>query len=151
MAKPLANGIPIGAVVLSSKVASHIQPGDHGTTFGGSPFATRVGLEVFKILSNPNFLKNVTESGMYLKSKLHDLESPIIKEIRGLGLMIGIELKEGYSTSEFVDLARKRGVLMISAGSNTIRLVPPLIITKKELDEAFIVIQDVLKEMLSSK
>jgi acetylornithine aminotransferase len=136
MAKPLANGIPIGAVILSPNVASQIALGDHGTTFGGSPFATKVGHTVFSIISSQDFLNNVIEMGQYLHSELLKFTFPAIKEIRGIGLMIGIELKEGYDTQEFVDHCRLQGLLCISAGSNTIRLVPPLIIAKEHIDEA---------------
>lgn len=147
MAKPMANGVPIGAIILSPQVASQIQPGDHGTTFGGSPFATRVGHEVFSIISEPNFLEDVKTKGAYLMDGLRKLESPCVKEIRGLGLMVGMELNQGIDTGKFVTLCRERGVLVISAGSNTIRLVPPLIITKKEIDQALAVFKDVLKIM----
>jgi acetylornithine/succinyldiaminopimelate/putrescine aminotransferase len=147
MAKPLANGIPIGAVILSPQVAAQIQPGDHGTTFGGSPFATRVGHTVFSIISEPQFLEGVQTKGTYLMQGLAGLKSPLVKEIRGLGLMVGMELQAGIDPGRFVTLCRERGVLVISAGSNTIRLVPPLIITKKELDQALIVFKEVLNLM----
>ena len=145
MAKPLANGIPIGAVILSSKVAKEIALGDHGTTFGGSPFATKVGHSVFSVISNQEFLNHVIEMGQYLHSELLKFSSPAIKEIRGIGLMIGIELKEGYDTQEFVDHCRLQGVLCISAGSNTIRLVPPLIIAKNHIDDALDVFKNTFR------
>ena len=149
MAKPLANGIPIGAVILSPSVASKISPGDHGTTFGGSPFATRIGHAVFSVIADPKFLAHVQEVGKYLKGSLLSISSSseIIKDVRGLGLMIGMELSEGFQTQTFVDLCRERGVLVISAGSNTIRLVPPLTITKTEIDEALAVFKQVLNLM----
>jgi acetylornithine/succinyldiaminopimelate/putrescine aminotransferase len=151
MAKPLANGIPIGAVILSKDVASHITPGDHGTTFGGSPFATRLGHAVFKIIAHPQFLDHVQKEGKYLKDGIQELKSPLVKEVRGLGFMVGMELKEGVSTQVFVDHCRERGVLVISAGSNTIRLVPPLIITRGEIDEALKVFEEVLSIMEKAK
>lgn len=136
MAKPLANGIPIGAVILSPKVAKEIALGDHGTTFGGSPFAAKVGHTVFSTISKTEFLNHVSRMGNHLHSELLKFSFPAIKEIRGVGLMIGIELKESYDTQEFVDSCRLQGLLCISAGSNTIRLVPPLIIEKHHIDEA---------------
>ena len=131
-------------MILSPKVAQKISLGDHGTTFGGSPFATKVGHSVFSVISRPDFLDNVTRMGQYLHSELLKFSSPAIKEIRGLGLMIGIELHESYDTQEFVDFCRLHGILCISAGSNTIRLVPPLIIQKEHIDKAIMIFRDAL-------
>ncbi|KAJ3054509.1 acetylornithine aminotransferase [Rhizophlyctis rosea] len=151
VAKPLANGIPIGAVLLSPHIAEIIKPGDHGTTFGGNPLATRVGHAVFKRISNPQFLSHVQELGSYLKSSCEELASstPLITEVRGVGLMIGMQLRDSVQPQMFVDLCRERGVLVISAGNNTIRLVPPLVLQKGDVDKAVKVFEDVLGEMES--
>ncbi|KAJ3032852.1 acetylornithine aminotransferase [Rhizophlyctis rosea] len=152
IAKPLANGIPIGAVISSPHVAAIIKPGDHGTTFGGNPLATRVGHTVFNRISNPKFLSQVTEVGAHLKSACEELASstPLITEVRGVGLMIGMQLRDSVSPQMFVDLCRERGVIVISAGNNTIRLVPPLILEKKHADQAVKVFEEVLGVMESA-
>ncbi|KAJ3188916.1 acetylornithine aminotransferase [Gaertneriomyces sp. JEL0708] len=151
IAKPLANGIPIGAVVVSDKVAATISPGDHGTTFGGSPFATRVGLTVFNRIREPSFLQHVKSVGTYLKEQMTDLasKSPLISEVRGIGLMVGLQLRDKVDANVFVELARERGVLVITAGGNTIRLVPPLVMGKKEADEAKRALEEVCNDMES--
>ncbi|KAJ3283065.1 acetylornithine aminotransferase [Borealophlyctis nickersoniae] len=149
VAKPLANGIPIGAVILGPHVASIIKPGDHGTTFGGNPLATRVGHAVFKRISNPSFLAQVRDVGAHLKSSCEELASasPLITQVRGTGLMVGMQLRENVNPAMFVDLARERGVLVITAGNNTIRMVPPLIITKAQVDKAVKVFEEVIEIM----
>ncbi|TPX42935.1 hypothetical protein SeMB42_g03758 [Synchytrium endobioticum] len=149
LAKPLANGIPAGAILVSPRVASILKPGDHGTTFGGSPFASRVAIDVLKRINNPAFLQHVSETGKYFKSKLQEIadSTPLIKEVRGRGLLIGVQLRDGVDANMFVDEARERGILLITAGNNTIRIVPPLIITSKEVDQAVNVIEDVVSEL----
>ncbi|KAJ3099227.1 acetylornithine aminotransferase [Phlyctochytrium planicorne] len=149
IAKPLANGIPIGAVLLTPKVADSIKPGDHGTTFGGNPFSARVGSVVIKRIQSPGFLDHVKDTGAYFMKRLKELSdgSPILAEVRGMGLMIGVQLRETVETSLFVDLCRERGVMVLSAGCNTVRIVPPLIITKEEVDEAMEVFEDVVEIM----
>ncbi|KNC96386.1 acetylornithine and succinylornithine aminotransferase [Spizellomyces punctatus DAOM BR117] len=151
LAKPLANGVPIGAVLLAPHVAEIIKPGDHGTTFGGSPFATRLGMSVFDRIRNPKFLSHVTEVGNYLKSQCEELanNSPLISQVRGIGLMVGLQLRGSVDPQLFIDLAREHGVLVISAGNNTIRLVPPLIITKEEVDKSIQVFESVISDMES--
>ncbi|KAJ3207738.1 acetylornithine aminotransferase [Dinochytrium kinnereticum] len=149
LAKPLANGIPIGAVALTRCVAESIKMGDHGTTFGGNPFACRVGGVVARRIASPGFLDRVNEIGGYFMERLKDLAngSPILAEVRGKGLMIGLQLRETVETSLFVDLCRERGVLVLSAGCNTVRIVPPLIISKEEIDKALDVFEDVVEIM----
>ncbi|KAI9095888.1 pyridoxal phosphate-dependent transferase [Phlyctochytrium arcticum] len=151
LAKPLANGIPIGAVIVGPHVAAEIKPGDHGTTFGGSPFATRIGLTVFNKIREPSFLNHVQEMGDYFleQCKILALNSPLISDVRGLGLMIGLQLREKVDPQMFVDLAREHGILIIAAGNNTVRLVPPLIISKKEIDQAVNAFELVIEEMQS--
>ncbi|KAJ1530131.1 acetylornithine aminotransferase, partial [Nowakowskiella sp. JEL0078] len=155
IAKPLANGIPIGAVIVSPHVAEIIKPGDHGTTFGGSPFATHVGKVVLEKISNPEFLESVTEKGHYAKTQLKRLVAKdkrfaeIVTEVRGSGLIIALQIKEGVDPVKFVDLARERGVLVITASCNTIRLVPPLIITKEQIDHVVNIFEDVLETLTS--
>lgn len=150
MAKPLANGVPIGAIVVGPHVADALKVGDHGTTFGGSPFATRIGEYVWKTISDPIFLNHVQSVGSYFQDKCNNLKahySSLITDVRGIGLMIGIELAKNIDPNEFILLCRKYNVLVISASGNTIRLVPPLIITKQQVDDACFVFDKVLNEI----
>lgn len=153
LAKPLAGGLPIGAALVTEKVASTIKSGDHGSTFAGSPLVCKAALAVLNKISDPSFLANVSNKGQtfieLLKQKLE--WSPHIKEVRGLGLIIGIELD--VSASRLVDVCRDLGLLVLTAGKgNVVRLVPPLIITEQELERAAAIIFQALpvleKELL---
>lgn len=151
LAKPLANGIPSGAVIVSQKVAEVLKPGDHGTTFGGSPFSSAVGKACLKEINTPEFLQHVTEMGNYFKDELQELAagSPLITEVRGIGLILGIQFHEKVDTQLFVNFCRERQMLVVGAGSNTVRFVPPLIITKEELKQAISIIEQVFQDMES--
>ncbi len=132
-AKGLGGGVPIGAVIAKEDIASSFTPGTHGSTFGGNYLATAVAKEVLNIVNNENFLKKVEENGNYLKDKLKkEFNFPV----KGLGLMVGVELPENISAKEIVKKALDEGLLIITAGKNTIRFVPPLIIEKHHIDEA---------------
>ncbi|EIE77747.1 hypothetical protein G6F46_011873 [Rhizopus delemar] len=133
MAKPLANGVPIGAIMTSEKVGDLIKIGDHGTTFGGNPLASAVALNVVNRITQPEFLKSVNEKGEYMKELLKLVQSShpdLIKEVRGQGLLIGVEFNK--DPSPIVKMARERGLLVVTAGCNTVRIVPPLNISKEE-------------------
>lgn len=149
MAKPLAAGLPLGAVILAPHVAKIMKAGDHGTTYGGGPLGTRVGQFAWKTISNPAFLEHVEKMGALIQQKGDELAktSPLVKHVRGKGLLKGIELRESVPTSLFVDLCREKGVLVVSASSNTIRLIPALIVTEKEINEAFVVFDKVISQM----
>ncbi|KAL2915374.1 acetylornithine aminotransferase [Polyrhizophydium stewartii] len=146
LAKPLASGLPIGAVIVSERVAACIKPGDHGTTFGGSPFATRVGAHTWRTISSPEFLAAVQRAGVHLRARMLELKdaSPLIVDVRGRGLIQGIAFRENVDPQMFVRLARERGVLLVSAGCNTIRLIPPLIVSLEQIDRAAEVFEEVL-------
>lgn len=134
LAKPLANGLPIGAVLVTEAVASAIVPGDHGSTFAGGPLVTRAAQVVLRRVADPNFLADVAAKGQYLTERLKRLESDAIVTVRGAGLLIGVELNQ--PVKDIITAARERGVLLLSAGENVLRLAPPLVITKAELDTA---------------
>ncbi|GFQ04582.1 acetylornithine aminotransferase mitochondrial [Phtheirospermum japonicum] len=137
LAKPLAGGLPIGAVLVTEKVNSAINFGDHGSTFAGNPLVCAAGITVLDKISNPTFLADVSEKGHYFKDLLAKKlgHNPHVKEIRGFGLIIGIELD--VSVSPLVDACRVSGLLVLTAGKgNVVRIVPPLVITKEELDRA---------------
>ena len=143
-AKPLANGLPIGAIMMNQKVAGEIKKGDHASTFAGNPFTTHVAQHVVKRISDENFLADVRDKGNYLVEMLDELNSPHIKEIRGEGLLVGVEMD--IEVGPLVDAARDKGVLLVSAGANVLRFVPPLIISKNELEQAVKTVGEILQE-----
>ncbi|KAI9349886.1 acetylornithine aminotransferase-like protein [Zopfochytrium polystomum] len=148
-AKPLANGYPIGAIITSGEVASLLRPGDHGNTFGFNPLAASVANVVLDKLNKPEFLTHVADTGKYFKEQLDArvVDGKVVKFSRGLGLMLALKLAPEAKPARFVELARHRGVLVITSGDNTIRLVPPLIIGKKEVDFAVAAFAEVVAEM----
>lgn len=137
LAKPLAGGLPIGAVLTTERVAAALSYGDHGTTFAGGPLVCHAALAVLDKIQKPGFLASVSKKGQYLKDLLiQKLGGNLhVKEVRGLGLIVGIELD--VSASPLVDACRNSGLLILTAGKgNVVRLVPPLVITEKELEQA---------------
>ena len=143
MAKGLAGGVPIGCVAASEKCADVLGAGSHGSTFGGNPLAAAAAGAVLKTLLEPGFLDEVKAKGEYLKNGILAMNLPAVKEVRGMGLMLGIavdpEKRAGY-VSELL----KRGVVVLTAGTDAIRLLPPLVITKEEIDTALAAFKEVL-------
>ncbi|MEO8607116.1 MAG: aspartate aminotransferase family protein [Chloroflexota bacterium] len=133
VAKPLAGGLPIGAILMTEDVASAMHPGEHGTTFAGGPLVTEVAKVVLNRVSQPEFLAHVNETGDYLMERLSEINSPLIKDVRGRGLMVAVELT--VDTSSIIEAGYKNGLILVNAGTNVIRLVPPLIIEKEHVDE----------------
>lgn len=134
VAKPLGLGVPLGAFIASEKVANGLQPGDHGTTFGGGPLACRLSLEFMKMLDEGKLMQRVIEVGNYFRKKLRRLQRDLpdyIKEVRGLGLMVGMELT--FPGKSVVNQMLERGFLMNCTHDVTLRFLPPYIITKAEI------------------
>ncbi|KAI0080722.1 acetylornithine and succinylornithine aminotransferase [Panus rudis PR-1116 ss-1] len=148
MAKPLGNGYPIGAVLLRDSVAEPMTAGTHGTTFGGSPLACAVGYHVLSRLSNPGFVANVAETSGYLRARLSQLPkwfpSLLQPEVRGRGFILGLGFKNAAHPAKIVSLARERGVLILTAGKDAVRLVPSLTVGREEVDQAVDVIESCL-------
>jgi len=144
LAKPLAGGLPMGAVLLSDDVAKTIQPGDHATTFGGGPFVASVALHVFDRISDESLLTSVVENGLWLGEKLAGLvaRTPRVRAVRGVGYMWGIDVVE--PAADIVARALDAGLLILSAGDYTLRLLPPLIAGREELDAGLAIIEGVL-------
>ena len=142
LAKPLANGLPIGAILLTEEVAAAVGYGEHGSTFAGGPLVTRVAQVVFDRVSDPAFLAAVTENGAYLRARLRDLNSPLVVEVRGSGLLIGVELNT--AVAPVVAAAREAGLLIINAGETTLRIAPPLIVTPDHIDQAVAILGECL-------
>ncbi|MBP2073189.1 acetylornithine transaminase [Thermoanaerobacterium butyriciformans] len=147
LAKALGGGVPIGAVVAKENVAV-FKPGDHASTFGGNPLACAAGIAVMKEVIKEGFLDDVVKKGEYFKEKLNALKDryKVIKDVRGKGLMIGCEV-DLDDAGEIVLNAMKKGLLINCVNHNVLRFVPPLIVTKDELDTATIILDDVLHEM----
>ena len=144
IAKGIGGGFPIGAVLMTKKVATGIIPGSHGSTFGGNPLAMSVGNTVMDIVSNKKFLKNVNNLSKYFFLKLNKIKDKypkIIKDIRGKGLLIGIQLHE--NPNKFIKKLMDRRLLTIRAAENTIRILPPLNVKKKEIDISLKIISKV--------
>ena len=144
LAKPLAGGLPMGAVLMTEQVASAMQPGDHGTTFGGGPFVASVALHVVERLSDPALLAHVREMGLAMKSGLERIAatSQRIRDIRGAGLMWGVDIME--PAADVITRAREAGLIVISAGEHTIRLLPPLVISREDLDRGLGILRGAL-------
>ncbi|NLY61058.1 MAG: acetylornithine transaminase [Clostridiales bacterium] len=137
LAKGLGGGIPIGAIVAKAFVASAMEPGDHGTTFGGNPLACTAALAVLSTILEEGILETVKDKGEYFTDQLIKLKNKFsfIKEVRGKGLMLGMELDEEVSGKEIVLDMLNRGFIINCAGNNTLRFVPPLIIQKDHIDD----------------
>lgn len=142
IAKPLAGGLPLGAALVTERVAAAIQPGDHGSTFAGGPLVCAAALHVFERINQPTFLAHVEETGAYLRHRLQTLESDKVVDVRGLGLMVGLELN--VPVADVVAAARGKGLLLVNAGDNVIRFVPPLTVTRPQIDEAMEVLSTCL-------
>lgn len=148
-AKALGGGIPIGAVGARAEVAAAFEPGDHGTTFGGNPFATAAGLAVFDIFESEKLVENAAKMGAMFKERLNKLRekhADKIVEIRGAGLLIGIELKEEIAKDVF-DSLFKAGFLTSLCGGRTIRIAPPLIIQSLDIELFISELDTVLREV----
>jgi len=130
-AKPLAGGLPMGAVLMTEDVAAVMHPGDHGSTFAGSPLVAAVAEALLARVSRPEFLANVTALGAYLRERLEEINSSHILEVRGRGLMVGIDLD--IPVADVVNAGYRHGLLLVGAGPNTLRLVPPLVISHDEI------------------
>jgi len=149
LAKGLGSGVPIGAVVAGPKAANIFQPGNHGTTFGGNPLAMRAGVETLRIMEEDRLLQRAEELGAYLMGALkRELGShPGVKEIRGQGLMIGIELAKPCGV--LINRAAEAGLLISVTADSVIRLLPPLIISQAELDEMLGLLLPLVKSFLA--
>ena len=148
IAKGIGGGFPIGAVLMNKKVASGMTPGTHGSTFGGNPLAMAVGNSVMDIISNKKFLNNVKTLSKYFLSKLnkiHEKYPKTIKQIRGRGFLIGIQLHKDQT--EFIKKLMDNQLLTIRAAENVVRILPPLNVKKNELDLALKIIEKVCSQI----
>ncbi len=143
VAKSIAGGLPMGAVMIGARVKK-LEPMIHGSTFGGNPLACAAALAAIGFMESENLAARAAELGAYLIGRLQRIESPLIREVRGLGLMIGVELK--HKVTPYLHALMERGVLALPAGLNVLRLLPPLVIEKSDLDVVAEAIERVLNE-----
>ncbi len=145
LAKPLAGGLPIGAILMTDRVAETMEVGLHGSTFAGGPLVCAAALHVFDRISQLAFLEHVTETGRYLCERLEEVNSPHIKEVRGRGLMVGVEFD--LDVSQIVAKGYEQGLLLVGSGQSVLRLVPPLIAEKPHVDTLIEKLSSILAEV----
>ena len=147
LAKGLGAGVPVGAFVANDKIGAAMQPGDHGSTYGGNPFVSQAVSTVFDIINDENMMEHVQEVSQYLISRLDELveKYDVVTERRGLGLMQGLELK--VPVKSIVSDLFKQGVVIVSAGNNVLRMLPPFIIENKHVDEFIDALENNLKKL----
>ncbi|MEW6660935.1 MAG: acetylornithine transaminase [Bacillota bacterium] len=145
LAKALGGGVPIGALLATESVAAAFQPGDHASTFGGNPLACAAGVAALSTILEEGLAERAEEAGQYLKEKLAEIQSAVqgIKEIRGLGLLLGIELDR--EVAPIIARCHEKGLLLSSAGPQVLRLLPPLNVTREEIDQAVALLTDALQ------
>lgn len=142
LAKGLCGGMPTGAFVANEKCSSVLTKGQHGSTFGGNPVSCAAGLYVLDVVSAPSFLEEVTAKGEYLMQKLRELGKETILEVRGMGLMVGI--KTSLVPGDISKAALEKGLIVLTAGKDVVRLLPPLVISYEEIDEGVAILQELL-------
>jgi len=146
LAKALGGGLPIGAVVAGEEVAAVFQPGSHGSTFGGNPVACAAALAVLQVIQDESLVEKAEQVGSYFKGRLEELSGrfPLIREVRGRGLMLGMELDR--PGKKLVALCEERGLLVNCTAEYVLRFLPPLIIGKDEVDESVSILAEALQE-----
>lgn len=144
LAKGFGGGVPIGAFLCNEKMSQVLKPGDHGSTYGGNPLVCAAANEVLDQVSKPGFINQVKVKGDYIKAAILAWDLKNIVEVRGRGLMIGIEMTDKIKPIQ--DQAIEKGLLLLGAGSHTIRLLPPLTITYEEIDQGLAILKEILKE-----
>ena len=153
LAKGLGGGFPVGAVMAKAKVGDAMTPGTHGSTFGGNPLAMRSANAVLDLLLEDNFLRDLKEKIIYFDNKMDALlsddkkGSSVILCKKGSGMLRGFQLNQNFAAGDFGNISRKKGLLLVGAAENTIRLLPPLNTFKEEIDQAFKILSEVVKEI----
>jgi acetylornithine/LysW-gamma-L-lysine aminotransferase len=142
VSKSLAGGLPMGAVLFGDSV-KNLAPGLHGSTFGGNPLACAAALAALTAIEEEDLPGQAAAKGAYLMEALQSIESPLIREVRGLGLMVGIELKQ--KVAPYLQALQDRRIIALNAGLTTIRLLPPLVITREQLDRVVAALDEVLQ------
>lgn len=143
LAKSMAGGVPLAATLMGDRVAD-LSPGIHGSTFGGNPLAAAAGLAALEALENERLAERAAELGDYLLARLKTMRSPLVREVRGMGLLAGIEIK--HKVAPYLAALMERGVLALPAGMTVIRLLPPLVISQAQLDIVVAALEEVLSD-----
>lgn len=154
MAKALGNGFPIGAVMTNEKIEKALSVGDHGTTYGGNPLGSAVGLHVVETVSDKNFLKEVSEKSALFQKGLSEIVEKFpdhVEGVKGKGLLLGLQLTSKLDSGLVVEKAREYGLLVITAGGNVIRIVPALNIPLQTIEEGLKMLSTALKEAIEAK
>jgi acetylornithine/succinyldiaminopimelate/putrescine aminotransferase len=146
IAKGLGGGFPIGAMLASDRAAAGFAPGDHASTFGGNPLATAVANQLVDTVTEPEFVSHSVEMGRYLEEGLNKIEDNRIINVRGHGLMLGMEFDR--EVKDLVQICMGKGLLLVGAGAKVMRFVPPLNITSAEVDQALSIFRQALSEWL---
>jgi predicted acetylornithine/succinylornithine family transaminase len=149
LAKPIAGGVPLGAILVNEEIAAALGQGKHGTTFGGGPLACRTALEFLSVMEDDHLLEHVRKVGAYFNSELTKLQDnfAVVKQVRGRGLMLALDLN--VPSRAYVDAALAEGVLFNSTHDTVIRMLPPFIVEQKHVDKAVKVLKRLLKKKLS--
>jgi len=141
VAKSLAGGVPIGAVLLGERVQG-LTPGMHGSTFGGNPLSMAAGIAALSVMQEEDLARQAAEKGAYLMDSLRQMELPLVRQVRGLGLMVGLELKQ--KAAPYLKALLNQRIIALNAGLNTIRLLPPLVITYPQLNQLLAALKEIL-------
>ncbi len=153
LAKGLGGGFPVGAVMAKAKVGDAMIPGTHGSTFGGNPLAMRSANAVLDLLLDCDFLESLRENISYFDNKMdalinnEDKAFPVLLFKKGSGMLRGFQLTENVTAGDFGNISREKGLLLVGAAENTIRLLPPLNTSKEEINQAFEILKEVVKEI----
>ena len=153
ISKALGTGYPIAATILNTKISKVLKLGQHGSTFGGGMMQTRIALNVVKFINRKKFLLEIKKNEIYLRKNLNLLKKQfpnVIKEIRGLGLMYGVELKNNYNVGKITNYCLNNGLIISGLSNNIIRITPPLIINKKEIKFGIKILKNTFKKFLNN-
>ena len=146
LAKGIAGGIPMGACLFRGKAAGVFAAGDHQSTFAGNPLACRAAITVLETLQKPGFYERVQKAGQKIRDEISSWKNPLVVEVRGKGLMIGVQIKEGVKPFDIEVECMKSGLCVSTAGSDVVRFLPPLVISDKEIDEGLKIFKSVLEK-----
>ncbi|GAB5387869.1 MAG: aspartate aminotransferase family protein [Alphaproteobacteria bacterium] len=152
-AKGMGGGFPVGACLMTAEIGDTLVLGSHGTTYGGNPLAMAVAHEVYSIFTEDGFMQSVLDRANHLQSRLEQLVTDlpdVFVEVRGAGLMRGVKLAEGVENTKMVSALRDTGLLTVKAGDNVVRLLPPLIVSKGEIDQAADMLASTAKAMMAT-
>ncbi len=149
LAKGLAGGVPIGAILAKGACALTLGPGDHGTTFGGNPLAAAAAHAALGQINKPEFLAEVERKGEKIRKAISSWKNPLVKQVRGMGLMIGAAVS--LPPGDVVSACRERGLLVLTAGEDTVRLLPPLVISDEEIDRGLVILKNALGALAANR